>query len=94
MQFMSIREFRVGTAAARKRLDRNEEVILTANGQPFACVVAIDPDTFDQDVAALRQARAQRALRKCWSSATVAGTNRLTMDEIDAEIRAARRERK
>jgi antitoxin (DNA-binding transcriptional repressor) of toxin-antitoxin stability system len=94
MQFMSIREFRAGTATARKRLDRNEEVILTANGQPFACVVAIDPASFDQDLAALRQARARVALRKCWDSAAAAGSNRLTMDEIDAEIRATRRERK
>ena len=93
MQFMSIREFRAGTAAARKSLDRNEDVILTANGQPFACVVAIDPASFDQDLAALRQARAHVALRKCWASAVAAGTNRLYSTEIDAEIRAARQER-
>ena len=93
MQFMSIREFRAGTAAARKSLDRNEEVILTANGQPFACVVAIHPASFDQDLAALSQARAHVALRKCWASAAAAGTDRLNMDEIDGEIRALRRER-
>lgn len=94
MQFMSIREFRAGTAMARKRLDRNEEVILTANGQPFACVVAIDPASFDQELSAIRSARAHLALRKCWASAAAAGTSRLTPDEIDAEIRVARRERK
>ena len=93
MQFMSIREFRAGTTTARKRLDRNEEVVLTANGQPFACIVSIDPASFDRDLAAIRQARAHVALRKCWASAAAAGTNRLTMDEIDREIRAARRER-
>ncbi len=94
MQFMSIREFRAGTAMARKRLDQNEEVILTANGQPFACVVAIDPASFDQDLAAFRRARAQIALRKSWASAAVAGTNRMTMDEINAEIHTSREERK
>jgi antitoxin (DNA-binding transcriptional repressor) of toxin-antitoxin stability system len=92
MQFMSIREFRADTALARKRLGRNEEVVLTANGQPFACIVAIDPASFDQDLAAIRQARAQVALRKCWASAAAAGTDRLTMEEIDSEIREARRE--
>lgn len=93
MQFMSIREFRAGTTAARKRLEQDEEVILTANGQPFACVVSINPASFDQDLAALRQARAQLALRKCWASAAAAGADRLTLGEIDDEIRAVRKER-
>ena len=68
------------------------EVVLTANGQPFACIVAIDPASFDMDLTAIRQARAHAALRKCWASAAEAGTNRLTMDEIDREIRAMRKE--
>lgn len=91
MKFMSAREFRVNTGAMRRDLDRDEEVILTANGRPFAIVSAVRPESFDEELRAIRGARARVALDRVRESAARAGTAKMPMAKIDAIIADARR---
>ena len=91
MQFMSVREFRVNTGLMRRGLDRDEEVVLTANGRPFAIVSAVCPEAFDKELRAIRGARAKVALERARESAARAGTASMPMAEIDAVIAGARR---
>ncbi len=86
MKFMSAREFRVNTGTMRRDLNRDEEVVLTANGRPFAIVSAVRPESFDLELRAIRGARAKVALERVRASAVLAGTADLPMTEIDAII--------
>ncbi len=93
MKFMSIREFRLNTSKVRRSLDHEEEVILTANGQPFAIVSRIRPDVLDKELQAIRRARAKVALDRIRASAEESGTADVSMQEVNAIIRTARRKR-
>ena len=86
MIFMSAREFRVNTGKMRRDLDRDEEVVLTANGRPFAIVSAVHPESFDKELRAIRGARARVALERARESAARAGTAEMPMTEIDAIV--------
>jgi len=93
MKFMSAREFRVNSGQMRRNLDRDEEVILTANGRPFAIVSAVRPELFDKELRAIRCARAKVALERTRESAAMAGAANMSMAEIDAVIADVRRAR-
>ena len=93
MKFVTIRDFRNKTAAIRKDLSSEHEIVLTANGRPFAIVADVDEDTFEEKLAALRRTRAYAVLDRVRARARATGVDKLTMDEIDAEIAKARRER-
>lgn len=92
MKFVSIREFRNQTAAIRKALKSEHEIVVTCNGKPFAILAEVDEGTFEDRLKALRQARARALLDRIRAKAKARGVDRLTMEEIDAEIAAARRE--
>jgi len=51
----------------------------------------LEEATLEQTLVAFRRARAQVAVSRLRAAAQVAGTDKLSMDEIDAEIRAARK---
>lgn len=91
MRFMSVREFRVNTGRVRRDLDRDEEVVLTANGHPFAIVSAVRPEVFDKELEAIRRARAKVALERVRESAARAGTAEMSMPEVDKVIADVRR---
>ena len=93
MKFMSIREFRLNTNIVRHSLDQEEEVILTANGQPFAIVSRIRPDALDKELLAIRRARAKVALDRIRASAEESENADISMQEVDTIIRNARRKR-
>ena len=93
MKFISTRDLRNEPAKFRESL-RDDEVVLTANGKPFALVVEIDESNLEETVNALRQARMQRAVSGLRKQAELAGTDTMTADEIEAEIKAARNDRR
>jgi antitoxin (DNA-binding transcriptional repressor) of toxin-antitoxin stability system len=88
---MSVRELRVNTGSVRESLAREEEVVLTANGQPFAIVSAVRPEAFDKELEAIRRARATVALERVRASAARAGTAKMSMPEVDKVIVDVRR---
>jgi antitoxin (DNA-binding transcriptional repressor) of toxin-antitoxin stability system len=94
MKFVTIRDFRNKTAAIRKALSAEHEIVLTANGRPIALLADVDEDTFEEKLAALRRTRAYAVLDRIQARAKEMGANKLTTGEIDAEIAKARRERR
>ncbi|HRR82695.1 MAG TPA: prevent-host-death protein [Planctomycetota bacterium] len=92
MKFMSIRDFR--SRPIRKDIASEREIVLTANGQPVALVSAVAGDELEDELMALRRARARIALDRIRARAKDLGLDKLTMEEIDAEIAASRRERR
>jgi antitoxin (DNA-binding transcriptional repressor) of toxin-antitoxin stability system len=97
MRFVAIRDLRSNTAALRKDLKTDHEIVVTANGRPFALITGVEPDTVEEDVMAVRYARARAAIDRMRARAKAQGLDKMTMDEIDAiiaGIRAKRREAK
>ena len=92
MKFVSVRDFRNKTVAIRKALKAEHEIVVTSNGKPFAILADVDEDTFEERLKALRRARAHALLDRIRAKAKERGVDKLTMEEIDAEIAAARRE--
>ena len=93
MKFISIRDLRSRTAAIRKELAAERDMVLTANGRPFAILAAVHPDCVEEDLRAIRSARALAAMERMQANARARGLDRMTMEEIDALIAKARRER-
>ncbi|MCY3793019.1 MAG: type II toxin-antitoxin system Phd/YefM family antitoxin [Gammaproteobacteria bacterium] len=69
-------------------------MVVTSNGKPIALLSATSDETLEESLGAIRRARAQSAVAAMQQASFKAGTDRLSMKEIDAEIRAARRERR
>ena len=93
MNFVSVRELRSRSAAVWQALDAERHLVVTSNGKPIALLTATSPDTFDETLAALRQAEALRAIESMHRSAREAGADRLSLGEINAEIADVRRHR-
>ena len=94
MKFVTVRELRSKTATLRKDLDQDREIVLTANGRPFAVVSRIEPDSLEEELQAIRRARAKVAVERLRAQAQAKGLNRLTMDDIDAIVAETRRQRR
>ncbi|HEX8903949.1 MAG TPA: type II toxin-antitoxin system prevent-host-death family antitoxin [Longimicrobiaceae bacterium] len=93
MKFMSIRDLRNQSGVIQRTVE-NENVILTSNGKPFALVVGLEESEDPAELEmAIIQARAQQAISRIRRRARQQGLFRLSMDEIDTEISAARAER-
>jgi len=94
MKFVTVRELRSKTAAIRQDLARAREIVLTANGRPFAVLTPVSPETLEEEIQAIRHARTRAAVEALRAAARTSGVNKLTRDDIDAEIAAARRARR
>lgn len=93
MKFISIRDLRNQSGVIQRTVSE-ETVTLTSNGKPFALVVGLQDSEDPVELERLiRQARAQWALSRIRAQAQRNGTDRLTPEDIDEEIRAARAER-
>ena len=94
MRFVSLRDFRTKTAAIRKALKEQHEIVLTANGRPIAVVTDVNEHNFEDTLEALRRSRAREALARVRADAKARGLDKLTMEQIDAIIAEARHERR
>ncbi|MDE0459082.1 MAG: hypothetical protein OXI15_17430 [Chromatiales bacterium] len=74
-------------------LDEERHLVVTSNGRPIALLSATSPETFDETLAALRQAEVLQAIESMQQGAREAGADRLSLDEINAEIAAVRQRR-
>jgi len=67
---------------------------VTSNGKPVAPPSATSDETLDESLRALRRSRAQVAAKAMQQASKGAGTDRLSLEEINAEIEASRRQRR
>jgi antitoxin (DNA-binding transcriptional repressor) of toxin-antitoxin stability system len=93
MKFITIRDLRGNTARIRKDLETEGEVVITVNGRPFALMTRVEPDKLEEEILAIRRARARAALSRIRVKAKAEGLDRLTMEQIDVIIAEARRKR-
>jgi len=94
MKFLSVRDLRGNSARVWRELPLEKEMIVTSNGRPVAVLTAVNESNVEESLAAWRQARALQLITDLQTESARRGVSNLTMDQIDAEIAAARRNRR
>ena len=93
MKFISVRDLRGKSAQVWKELPQEREMIITSNGRPIAIIAAISDSNLEESLSAFRQARAVEAVASLQRRSVEMGNDKITMDGIDAEIKAVRKKR-
>jgi antitoxin (DNA-binding transcriptional repressor) of toxin-antitoxin stability system len=93
MKFISVRDLRSKSAQVWKQLPKEREMIITSNGRPIAIIAATSDSDLEESLSAFRQARAVEAVASLQRRSVEMGNDKITMDEIDAEIKAVRKKR-
>jgi len=94
MKFISVRDLRGKSAEVWKNLPTEREVVVTSNGRPIAVLSAVNESNLEESLSAIRQARAAEAVMSLQRRSVKQGTDGITMEEIDREIRVVRGKRK
>ena len=92
MNFYSVRDLRTNAKALWTDLSSGNEVVLTNNGKPSALLIDIPEGDFEEVVQSVRQAKAMIAFNAMRKIAEDNGF--MSEEEIEAEIQAAREERR
>jgi len=91
MKFISVRDFRNRSAQIWKELSASKEMVITNNGRPIAILSAVGESDLEDALSAFRRARAAEALVQLQSRSLAQGTDKISPDEINAEIASVRR---
>jgi len=93
MKFLSVKDLRTKSAQIWQQLPREKEMIITNNGRPVAILSSINDTNFEESVSAIRRARASEALVAIHKESIRKGLDKISIDDINEEIKAARENR-
>lgn len=94
MKFLSVRDLRGKSAQVWRELPIEREMVITSNGRPVAVLTSVDETSVENSLAAWRQVRATQATTSIQQKSMQRGTDSISMEDIDAEIGRARRNRR
>jgi antitoxin (DNA-binding transcriptional repressor) of toxin-antitoxin stability system len=94
MKFLSVRDLKTKSSQVWSELPDQKEMVVTSNGRPIALLSSINENNLEQVLTAFRRARAADALAAIQYESIQQGTDAISIDEINAEIKAARSKRK
>jgi prevent-host-death family protein len=94
MRFISVRDLRGKSAEVWRELDREKEMVVTSNGRPIAILASVRENDLEESLTAWRRARAAQTVASIQYDSVAKGTDRIGMDEINAEIADVRRTRR
>ena len=94
MRFVTVRDLRNKPAQIRRSLLEEKDIVLTSNGKPFAIVTLTSERVLEKSLAMMRRIRAENAAASMQKRSMETGTDKLSMDEINAEVSAVREIRK
>ena len=94
MKFLSIRDLKTKSSQVWKELPDQKEMVITSNGRPIAILSSINENNIEQVLSAFRRARAVEAVASIQYESVRKGTDKITMAEINDEIKLVRSERK
>jgi antitoxin (DNA-binding transcriptional repressor) of toxin-antitoxin stability system len=93
MKFLSVRDLRGKSAQIWKELPDAREMIVTSNGRPIAILASITEASLEESLSAFRRARAVEAVVSLQRKSVEKGTDKISMDQINAEIKSVRKKR-
>jgi antitoxin (DNA-binding transcriptional repressor) of toxin-antitoxin stability system len=91
MEFISVRDFRIRPGEIWEKL-KDQDLVVTSNGRPIAILSPVEGENIEETFALLRRLRAQMAVSRIRKEAAEAGLDRLSEEDIEAEVRKARDE--
>ena len=94
MDYVTVRELRAQSGKIWERIDAGEEIVVTRNGKPFALLLHTEPNEVEEALRVHRAARFGAVLDHIQAYAKARGLDRITEEEIEAEIAASRKERR
>jgi antitoxin (DNA-binding transcriptional repressor) of toxin-antitoxin stability system len=93
MKFLSVRDLKTKSSQVWKELPDQKEMIITSNGRPIALLSSINENNLEQVLSAFRHARATNAVAMIQYESVQKGTDKISVDEINTEIKAVRSKR-
>ncbi|MFO8070433.1 MAG: type II toxin-antitoxin system prevent-host-death family antitoxin [Polyangia bacterium] len=94
MKFLSIRDLRGRSAEVWRDLAREGELVITRSGRPIAVMTSVDENSVEEALEAWRRIRAAQAVDSIQRDSMRQGTDDISMEEIDSEIKKARSRRR
>lgn len=94
MKFLSVRDLKNKSSLIWKELPNQKDMVITSNGRPIAILSSITEDNLEQVLSSFRRARAMQAVNDIQHESVLKGTDKISMDEIDDEIKSVRSKRK
>lgn len=93
MKFVSIRDLRNNPGFVRESA-QEDDLVLTANGKPFAMIVSVEEDGLEDTSRAIKLAKAQVALARMRRQAERQGLRGMSLAAINVEIKKSRSARR
>ncbi|MBT9162368.1 MAG: hypothetical protein DDT27_00926 [Dehalococcoidia bacterium] len=90
MKFVTVRDLRLKPGEIWKRLEMERELIITSNGKPIALLTGINEDTMERTCTTLRRTRAILAMEEMQRTSVQLGLDKLSEEEIEAEVKVVR----
>lgn len=94
MDFVTTKELRAESGKVWEKLEAGEDIVITRNGKPFALMVHSNAESLEAILRAIRAERFAETAHKLQRRSVEQGLDKMTMEEITAEIALARKERK
>jgi antitoxin (DNA-binding transcriptional repressor) of toxin-antitoxin stability system len=94
MKFLSVRDLKTKSSQIWQELSIQKEMIVTSNGRPIAILSSINENNLEQVLTAFRRTRATNAVASIQYESVQKGTDKISLDEIDSEIKMVRSKRK
>lgn len=94
MRYVSVGDLQSKSEDEWQRLAGEEDVVVTSQGHPIAILTPVTEATLEESLTAMRRARAVAAVQDMQRGSIERGLDRLTPEEIEAEISAVRMGRK
>jgi len=94
MKFIPVRDFRTRPAQIWRELPGEEEMVITNNGKPIAMLAPLSDSNLEETLKAFRKVKAMNAVRNMQERSFKNNNDKMTLDEINAEISATRKNRK
>ena len=90
MKFLTVRDLRNKSAQVWKDLPEEQEMVITNNGRPVAILSSINENNLETSLNSIRRARLIEAVSSVQQESIKKGKNKLTIDDINQEIKEAR----
>ena len=94
MKFVTVNDFSMASADIWNILPQEQELVITNNGKPVALLTPLSDTNLEETISAIRRAKAINAVKLIQQQSMKNGTDKMTMEEIDYEIKMSREERK
>ena len=92
MNSITLQELGRQAPALARQLEQGGELLVTKDDKPVAVLFPTDGEALDPCMKAWRRARNLLALERVQRESVARGMDKMTMEEINAEIAAYRRE--